>query len=306
MPPRPFVSDVRSHPYGEQGTRTSLDRVAEFVAEGMSNAYVRSWAIDRLDEARNLGQAVDSPSARARVILKAAQTKLWVPDPINAEYIPKAHLLACDPAKPHHDELGNEIPCLKGDDCDGLLVLCASAFGSVGMHVAIVGHGYGGDVIEHVLCVVWFNDKWNYADPSLSELRLGECVPFQRERVVSVPNIKVLCDAHACFSGAQTQFNPEQHNFVDRGIFVGVGAPPTSTAGLTTRVIWETKPKPVVWTKPRMQWLGQTQTEQEREAAQKSEHFTTLEKILIGGLAISAATLGLNLYDRMSKMRTTQ
>jgi hypothetical protein len=294
---RAFVSDIREHPYGEQGTRTSLDRVAEYVAEGISSPYVRTWAIDRLVEARDAGQTVDNPAARARVILQAAQTKLWVPDPVNAEYIPKAHLLACDPKKPHQDEQGNDIACLGGDDCDGLLVMCASAFGAVGLHVAVVGHGYDGSSIEHVLCVVWFNEKWNYADPSLAELRLGECVPFKRERVIGIPNRQVLCDASACFSGAQTQFNPEKHNFVERGIFVGVGAPPTSMRGLTSTVMWEKKPRPVTWVKKRTQWLGQTPAEQARETAQKNEHFTTLEKILLGGLAISVVTLGLNVYD---------
>lgn len=298
MPPRPFVSDIRSHPYGSQGTHTSLNRVAEYVAEGISNPYVRSWAIDRLVEARDSGQPVNSAEDRARVILRAAQTKLWVPDPINAEYIPKAHLLACDPKKPHKDEQGNEIACLGGDDCDGLLTLCASALGAVGMNVAIVGHGYSGDEsIEHVICAAWFKECWNYADPSVPELRLGECVPFTWERVVSVPNIQVLCDASACFSGARTQFNPDQHNFVDRGIFVGVGSAPTTMRGLKSSVMWEKRVPAVAWSRPRTQWLGQTKTE-ERQTGQE-DGFTTLEKILLGGLAISLTTLGLQLYDRM-------
>lgn len=287
-----LVATIRPHPFGEAGVRSSLDEVARYVAKGISNPYVRTFAIDKLAEAKQRGVNVDSPRARAEVLLRVFQTeKLWVPDPVNAEYMPEAHLLACDPNKPHKTPDGKVLVCKSGDDCDGKTIALGACFGAVGLHSLVVGHGYDDDGgrIEHVLTMVWLGKRWYYADPSLKELGLGQCVPFTRERVLSVPNIQLLCDASSCMSGQETRFNPDDNNFVSSGIFVGVAGVPTSLAGVRS-VVWVTEER------PRVQWLGQVTTDTNHEKA--AQRFTTLEKILLAGTFISATTLALNLYDR--------
>lgn len=290
-----LVTTVRPHPFGEAGVRSSLEEVARYVSKGITNPYVRTFAIDKLAEAQQRGVNVDSPRARAEVLLRVfQQEKLWVPDPVNAEYIPEAHLLACDPNKPHRNLEGKELVCKKGDDCDGKTVGLGACLGAVGLHTLVVGHGYDGDGgrIEHVLNMVWLGKRWYYADPSLKELGLGQCVPFTRERVLSVPNVQVLCDASSCMSnGQETRFNPDDSNFVNNGIFVGVSGPPTTLDGIVSKVVWVTEAR------PRVNWLGQV-GEMGNNDEQSGQRFTTLEKILLAGTFISATTLALNIYDR--------
>ena len=363
---------------------SSLDEVAKAAAKGSIDPRVRTWAIERLDKAREAGQSVKQPHERARVLLEAVQKKLWVPDPIGAEYIPQAHLLACDPDKPkegqvcvrgddcfaegtlvltdervgttfvavpveklkpgmkiwgldrwsvvqdvwpkgellvdavefdmssikgigqawltpdHHvyvvedgverritvaelepgmtvprpecagDIMGgvayrkvrdirrgvDTVPCwdITTDDhrvylpeydvtvsqCDGLATLLGAALSAVGIYTLIVGHGYGPEKnIEHVLCAAHlpkFNSvaPWHYADPS-TKLALGRCVPFKRERLLSIPNVKLLCDGSVCL-GRQS-FDPDNLEFIEQGLFVGVGGVP-GLEGLASRVVW--------------------------------------------------------------------
>ena len=360
---------------------SSLDEVAKAASRGSTDPRVRTWAIETLDKAREKGAVVKHPHERARVLLEAVQKKLWAPDPIGAEYIPEAHLLACDPDKPkdgqvcvrgddcfaegtlvleeqfglipvetlkpgmqiwgldrwstvqdvwykgvlptsvvqlnngaalsltadHHVyviEDGNERrirvselwpgmemprpryaplelrrsrketlrcstvstgamlhdiderPCwdITTDDhrvylpehdvtvsqCDGLATLLGASLSAVGIYTLIVGHGYGENRIEHVLCAAHLprlnvSAPWHYADPS-TKLPLGRCVPFKRERLLSIPNVKVLCDGSACL-GKQA-FDPENLEFIDQGLFIGVGSLP-ELRGLSSRVVWE-------------------------------------------------------------------
>lgn len=109
--------------------------------------------------------------------------------------------------------------------CDDLVILLGSCLSSVGIYTAIVGHAYDkGKNISHVLCSAWVNGRWQYADPS-TDLPLGECVRFTRERVYSVPNIKMICDSNMCFTHPR-RFDPEMNDFVGKGGFVGVSGVP--------------------------------------------------------------------------------
>lgn len=233
--PTPINVVKREHPWGEQGIRSSLNEVAKAVAAGAVHPNVRTWAIEMLDLARERGESVKRPRERARVLLSAVQKKLWVPDPVGTEYIPAAHLLACDPKKPKEGQV-----CVRGDDCDGLATLLGASFSSVGLHVLVVGHGYNEmKQIEHVLCAAYLDGKWNYADPSTT-LPLGKCVPFSRERLLSIPNIQTICDDTVCLG--RRQFDPEKMEFVDKGVFVGVSGPP-DMEGLSANLVWVTEPR---------------------------------------------------------------
>jgi hypothetical protein len=306
-----FQVEVRDHPWGERGVNSSLDEVAKAAAAGAIRPEVRTYAGEVLDGARKLGRKVNNDRARANEILKACQAKLWMPDPVFAEYIPAAHLLAC---KKHGD---NSRVCVKADDCDGLVSLCAAMFMSVGLHVMIVGHGYGKDKqIRHVILLVRIDGKWNYADPSTPEFRgafpLGECFPFTHERFLSVPNVKVICDADKCLT-TPTMFDPDKLDFVNQGLYVGVSgldpnAEPEEIAPETVPVEWrlqwiEDEPSTVSGleqpNEPRLKTLGALggfgglglTPSQQSEAAAINEGLSHTEMILLAGTAISAIGL---------------
>lgn len=233
--PTPWNVEKRAHPWGESGIRSSLDEVAKKAAEGAVHPNVRTFAIEMLDLARERGEEVKRPRERARILLQAVQKKLWVPDPVGTEYIPAAHLLACDPNKPKDGQV-----CVRGDDCDGKAVLLGAMFSSVGIYTLIVGHAYNDlKQIEHVLNAAYLDGKWYYADGSTT-LPLGKCVPFSRERVLSIPNIQMLCDDTVCLG--RRQFDPEKLEFVDKGVFVGVSGPP-GMDGLSANLVWVTEPR---------------------------------------------------------------
>lgn len=224
--------EQKAHPPGEQGVRASLDAVAKRVAEGGVNPAVRRWSIEMLDDARKRGANVHTPRNRAVELLKAVQQKLWVPDPVGAEFIPSAELLSCKT---------DGKPCFKGEDCDGLVTLLGAAFLSVGIDALVVGHGYSSRGISHVLTAAHVNGKWHYADPSSygpqgAHFGFGDCAPFTRERLYSVPNIKVLCDDQRCIRGEHS-FKPEAHQFVTEGVFVGVSGVPEA-AQFARRFRW--------------------------------------------------------------------
>jgi hypothetical protein len=221
------------HPAGERGVRTSLDIVAKKVAEGGSHPKVRAWAVEQLERARRLeGVACKTDRERADVLLRAVQKKLWVPDPIGTEFMAGAHLMACDRSTP--EEL-----CFMSDDCDGLAILLGSCFLSVGLHCMVVGHAYDRSrSIQHVLLAVRLrkqggvsaisggqhDHEWVYADPSLTHLKLGQVTAFTRERLLSVPEVKVICDENNCL--VNRDYDPDALGFVQRGLFVGVDGVP--------------------------------------------------------------------------------
>lgn len=126
-----------------------------------------------------------------------------------------AHLTACT----DKDSL-----CFHGGDCDDLVVLLGSAFNSVGLYTMVVGHAYDEQKrIQHVLTAVHVDGRWLYADPS-TELNLGECMKFSREKILSTPNIQTLCDAGSCL--VPGKFDPSVVQFEDKPRFVGVDGVP--------------------------------------------------------------------------------
>jgi hypothetical protein len=228
----PWTSVVKhEHPFGKKGVNASLDAVAKYVAEGAVHPRVKTWAGEMLDVARDKGVSrANTPNERAKVLLSAVQKKLWVPDPVGAEYMMAAHLLACDP-KTSPDRV-----CIRAGDCDDLAILLGSAWLSVGINTLIVGHSYDDEHnIEHVLCAAHLDGRWHYGDPS-TDYPLGKHVPCTWERVLSVPNVKVVCDDEVCIgnSGGRN-LDPDRLNFVDKGVFIGVGG----LRGLHARVVWK-------------------------------------------------------------------
>jgi len=232
--------EKRVHPFGSEGVNVSLEEVAKRVAVGYTNPKVRAWAIECLERARREeGIKVDTEKERAEILLKAVQKKLWVPDPVGAEWMAGAHLMACDQSTA-------EQACYLGNDCDDLTILLASCFMSVGLNAMIVGHAYDSSKnIGHVLTATRVGGRWMYADPS-TDLPLGQCVQFTRERLLSAPTIKVLCDEDACLTNPR-EYDPNKHGFVTEGVFVGVDGVPQGPV-----FAWLAEPK--------IEWLGETKT----------------------------------------------
>jgi hypothetical protein len=304
-----FQVEQRDHPWGARGVNSSLEEVAKKAAEGAIRPEVRTWAVEILDKARKAGRKVNNDRARANEILKACQAKLWVPDPVFAEYITPARLLACE----KHGDNGNI--CIKAEDCDGLCVLCAAAFMSVGLHSMIVGHGYGKDKqIRHVITAVRIDEKWNYADPSTPEFRaafpLGECMPFTHERLLSVPNVKVICDADKCITNP-TMYNPDEHNFVDQGLFIGISGVPEEIADapFEWKLQWiDDEPAPIQRTLGALGGFGHLglTPQQESQAAAINKGLSHTELILLASVGISAIGLIWNITrDRRASTSAT-
>lgn len=233
----PWKVEQRQQPWGEAGIRSSLNEVAKKAASGAVHPGVRTYVGKKLREAQQRGQSVKRPRERASVILGVVQNeKLWMPDPVGTEYIPAAHLMACD------GTLEDGSACVEADDCDGKATLLGAMLSCAGIYTLIVGHAYNArKQIEHVLCAAWLDKRWHYADGS-TNLPLGKCVPFSRERLLSIPNVQVLCDDTVCLG--RKQFDPDQLDFVDKGVFVGVGLGSIPLDGLSAGVVWETEPSP--------------------------------------------------------------
>lgn len=296
-----FKVEKRPHPFGEAGVRSSLEQVAKKASEGAVDPYVKAWTTELLDQARKRGFSPTSDRARAEIILQACQQKLWVPDPVFAEYIPAARLLACN----EHGDNGGV--CLRGDDCDGLATLCGAALMSIGLPVMIVGHAYTQEkIIQHVLCAARIDGRWYYADPSKQDKNpaypLGQCMPFSRERLLSAPNVRAICDKDVCLTDPR-QFSPAKENFVSSGEFVGL-------SGVT-----EINPEDVEFSW-RVRWLGEQEVVVPAEGVVRVKRadgedvlvrseptqkkgWDTTEKFMFAGLVLSVIGLALDI----SKMR---
>lgn len=249
VPASALSIEKRVHPYGAAGVQSSLEEVAKKIKEGYTHPKVRAWAVECLERARReQGRKADTERERAEILLRAVQKKLWVPDPVGAEWMAGAHLMACD--KSTKDDL-----CILSGDCDDASVMLGSCFLCVGLDTMIVGHAYEGKHIEHVLCAVRIGKgpkgQWWYADPT-TDFPLGTVARYSWERLLSVPNIQTLCDEASCLRDPKA-WDPEKHNFVVQGQFVGVNGPPR------IKFAWLVEPPPrLVWNNrargPRRAW----------------------------------------------------
>lgn len=246
--------EKREHPWGEAGVRLSLEEVAKKVVEGYQSPKVRAWAIECLERARREeGRKANTERERAEILLRAVQRKLWTPDPVGTEFMTGAHLMACD--RSTKDEI-----CFLGGDCDDVTILLPSCFMSVGLYTLVVGHAYDKKKnIEHVLCAVRVGKRWHYADPS-TDFPLSKCVDFTRERIISLPDMKVRCDDDVCLRNDPTKWDPDKSGFVTKGMFVGVNGIPEDERPVFT---WLAGPEDT-----RVEWLGVATSNAAIDAAQ--------------------------------------
>jgi len=203
---------VRSHPRGEPGARLSAREAANKARAARLDPQVRSWAIGVLNES---GRPND-PLLVADALLNALRRdKLYVPDPIDGEYLvsPECLLGTCGGIR------------FDGGDCDDLSAALAAAGLTVGMPAAIVGQGY--PETKHVLVAFYIGDRWVYADPS-DPLPLGTAPKANREHWIDAMTGTVLCDGIRCLMGkAPAPPNPSGGRYGD---FVGVSGSQSSSS----------------------------------------------------------------------------
>lgn len=287
--------DKHDHPVGEAGVRYSLEKVAELVKraqEAFRSPEIRQLALQILDDAKKAGAGIDNDEERAKAILYWVQeNRIWAPDPVGTEMMTGAHLTAC---------VNPNAPCFRGGDCDDLVILTASLLLAVGIYACIVGHAYRSDrQIVHVLAAAWCKGKWHYCDPSKPQGRahypFGSAQTPTRERVLALPNGKVICDQRSCFKD-NPGMHPDKIGFIDKGVFVGIDGVPEDVS-LQELSLGHAPASRVQWVKPsRVQWvrapgtLGQTADEIALTAAQSKEQRTLsrTEKIAIAGVIVSA------------------
>lgn len=287
--------DKHDHPVGEAGVRYSLEKVAELVKRAQAafrSPEIRQLALQILDDAKKAGAGIDNDEERAKAILYWVQeNRIWAPDPVGTEMMTGAHLTAC---------VNPNAPCFRGGDCDDLVILTASLLLAVGIYACIVGHAYRSDrQIVHVLAAAWCKGKWHYCDPSKPPGRphypFGSAQQPTRERVLALPNGKVICDQRSCFKD-NASMHPDKIGFIDKGVFVGVDGVPADISmqelslshAPASRVQW-VKPSRVAWVRA-PGTLGQTADEIALTAAQSKEQRTLsrTEKIAIAGVIVSA------------------
>lgn len=206
---------------GPEGGRWSIKKTAELAKENAKDPFVRAWTIQQIHKAKQGGAPTKSKKDVASIILAAVQREFtYVEDPAFVEMMvaPKWMVQGIFP----------------GGDCDdlvGLVVTCfLSALSSAGIRCAVIGHSYDtSKAIQHVLCAIYINKKWYYADPC-TDLPLGETFAPHTWELVYDPIMpqKPFCDAESCLVGPRPTPPPafkESH-----GDFVGVQGLPTDNA----------------------------------------------------------------------------
>ena len=213
-PPAPAVElhEQRKtrQPEGEAGVQHTLDSVARAAIAGGEDARVRSHVTYVL-------KACDWPQGnreRAACLLADTRTLRHVPDPVNAEFVPEAHLMM-------PDHVAGTPAMFVAEDCDGLTVRWLAMCLAAGIRAKVVGYWYGADDDRHVAGAIWDDiDKvWLDGDPSLQNLPLGQSIAHTRRQERELPSMLITCDGTYCPINT-----PPVQASVDH--YVSVGTPP--------------------------------------------------------------------------------
>jgi hypothetical protein len=226
LPGIPIVT--RKHPGGASGARVSLHEVAKRIRDGRLDPRVRAWAIQTLNKAgRPKGH-----QARAQAILDELRRKaMYVPDPVNTEFMVAAHLTLCLD--------GEGGLCMAGEDCDGLVVAFGSATMSVGIPTHVVGQAFDGSrTPTHVIAAVQVESgDWLRADPSHDSLPVGRAIHATWE-----VSLDPLDDEDCGLAGKAAEEVAHAGSAAGAaGDYVGVGAIPAGSVAAMTRT-WHRTP----------------------------------------------------------------
>jgi hypothetical protein len=160
------------YPGGDKGIAISIDKVCTKVVEGRYDPDIKGWAIDRLKEGGLDGR--DRPPAATvfAYLLDALRgATIYVSDAYGSEVIQSAATTLC--LRPGL--------CVRGGDCDDLVVVLASILLSLGYRTWIVKQRWHGAAQEHVLVAAEDESgKKIRMDPS-SRMSAGHSVPADEE-----------------------------------------------------------------------------------------------------------------------------
>lgn len=140
------------------GTRRSVEEIAQAARHARHDADLRGWAVDALARA-GIDSRARTATRREKVqcLLDALRAvTIYVPDPAGSEWIQKPHVTLC---------LRNL--CIRGGDCDDLLLCLVGLCLTVGIPVFLVKQEFGVGAQEHIL--MGFYDEVGmklYADPA--------------------------------------------------------------------------------------------------------------------------------------------
>jgi|GEM_PF-2230343 len=159
-------------PAGVAGVRLSLEEIAMRIREGSASPKVMGWAIDQLRACGLDGRSYESARAKMQCLLSAVRdATAYVPDPPYAELIKSAEAMLC---------LAPGL-CVRGGDCDDLVVLLGSVLMSVGIPAVVVKQTFGPSDQEHVLIKAQDDmGRWVPLDPSTS-MPAGTSAPATSE-----------------------------------------------------------------------------------------------------------------------------
>lgn len=158
---------VEPHPIGREGVQRSAERAAEAIARGFRSRRVFEWAGQALHDARQRGELrerrgePDPPGQMRALFVALKRDTTFHKDPVFTELIGGAEAVLC---------LDPEGACLRGGDCDDMLVALGSAAMSIGIPVRIVTRTYRGQRQAHIQLEYDANargvTRWTCFDPS--------------------------------------------------------------------------------------------------------------------------------------------
>jgi hypothetical protein len=186
-PPAPPVPvDVSPHPLGRQGLRRSADEVAAQSRRDYRKWRVIQWARQAIADA-NLPDPRGRPNPDHQIAALFAALKkktTFIKDPHNTECVGSTESILC--LDPHG-------ACLKGGDCDDMLVALGATAMAIGIPVRLVVKRYRGQKQAHI--VLEYDSApgpqtvWKCIDPSTES---GTCSdkPVEEQFVteVDMPN----------------------------------------------------------------------------------------------------------------------
>lgn len=191
---------MREHPRGMAGVRKSADEVAARIARGFRSPWLAGWTRRAIHDARLAGRRgfPEPDEIIWRALFPAVKKDVaFVKDPVNTEFIATADEILC---------LNPEGYCLRGEDCDGQLVVLGSAALSAGIPIRLRIRRYAGAAQAHITMLydsaVRGGGPWKSIDPSTDS---GICsdAPYEEEFTMDV----------------------DTGSIAEPGVFVGLGSP---------------------------------------------------------------------------------
>lgn len=165
-----------AYPAGDAGTQASLDMVSEKIRDGAVDPDVMGWARTVLKNKGLDGRLHPSVQAQTQALLEELRAStIYAPDAYGREVIQSAAATLC--LRPGL--------CIRGGDCDDLVVALGSATLSLGIPTRVVKQTFYGAAQEHVLIQVQAeNGIWLSADPSVATLPVGRSHAADREEYI--------------------------------------------------------------------------------------------------------------------------